>query len=65
MGGHFEKQRNSVPAPLLNDSSVTKQRDMPPSLYADFIESGTPDDIDFFLTRVSQIPAIGQNKVLQ
>ena len=38
---------------------------MPASLYADFIESGTTDDIDLFLTRVTQMPQVSQNKMLQ
>ena len=34
-------------------------------MYADFIESGSVGDIDIFLTRVSQMPAASQNKMLQ
>lgn len=61
---NFYSKRNSTPTPLL-DSKVIKQRDMPASLYADFIESGTTDDIDLFLTRVTQMPQVSQNKMLQ
>lgn len=49
---NFRKARNSTPTPLI-DAKVIKQRDMPTSLFADFIESGTTGDIDIFLTRVS------------
>ena len=48
----FKKARKSTPTPLL-DAKVIKQRDMPQSMFADFIESGTTGDIDIFLTRVS------------
>lgn len=34
-------------------------------MFADFIESGTTGDIDIFLTRVCQMPAASQNKLLQ
>ena len=34
-------------------------------MFAEFIESGTVGDIDIFLTRVSQMPAASQNKMLQ
>ena len=34
-------------------------------MFADFIESGSTGDIDIFLTRVSQMPAASQNKMLQ
>ena len=34
-------------------------------MYADFIESGSVGDIDIFLTRVSQMPAASQNRMLQ
>ena len=34
-------------------------------MFADFIESGSTGDIDLFLTRVSQMPAASQNKMLQ
>lgn len=61
---NFYSKRNSTPTPLL-DSKVIKQRDMPACLYADFIESGTTDDIDLFLTRVTQMPQVSQNKMLQ
>lgn len=44
---------------------MIKQRDMPTSLFADFIESGTTSDIDIFLTRVCQMPSASQNKLLQ
>lgn len=45
---------------------MLKQRDVPPqSMFADFIESGTTGDIDVFLTRVCQMPAASQNKLLQ
>jgi len=48
----------------LIETKVIKQRDMPVSLFADFIESGTTSDIDLFLTRVSQLPSANQNKML-
>ena len=60
----FTKPRKSTPTPLL-DAKMIKQRDMPPSLFADFIESGTTGDIDIFLTRVCQMPSASQNKLLQ
>ena len=60
----LRKTRKSTPTPLL-DAKMIKQRDMPPSLFADFIESGTTGDIDIFLTRVCQMPAASQNKLLQ
>lgn len=59
----FNKPRKSTPTPLL-DAKMIRQRDMPPSLYADFIESGTTGDIDIFLTRVCQMPSASQNKLL-
>ena len=34
-------------------------------MFADFIESGNVGDIDIFLTRVSQMPAASQNRMLQ
>ena len=34
-------------------------------MFADFIESGGGQDIDFFLTQVSQMPAASQNRILQ
>lgn len=60
----FQKTRKSTPTPLI-DAKVIKQRDMPTSLFADFIESGTTGDIDIFLTRVCQMPSASQNKLLQ
>ena len=63
ISGTFNRARNSTPTPLI-DAKVIKQRDMPPSLFADFIESGTTSDIDVFLTRVCQMPAASQNKLL-
>ena len=56
VSGAFSKARNSTPKPLI-DAKVIRQRDMPTSLFADFIESGTTGDIDIFLTRVCQMPA--------
>ena len=38
---------------------------IPVTMYADFIESGTTGDFDVFLTRVSQMPAASQNKMYQ
>lgn len=49
----FSRTRKSMPAPFIDSKVVRQQFDMPASLYADFIESGTTSDIDVFLTRVS------------
>ena len=40
---------------------------MPPhvALFADFVEHGAGDNLDTFLTRVSTMPALSQNKLLQ
>ena len=40
-----------------NRLNQSKQGQIPMTMYADFIESGTTGDIDVFLTRVSQMPA--------
>ena len=42
-----------------------KTQQIPVTMFADFIESGNVGDIDIFLTRVSQMPAASQNKMLQ
>ena len=45
--------------------SAAKTNQIPVTMFADFIESGNVGDIDIFLTRVSQMPAASQNKMLQ
>ena len=48
-------------AKLMNQT----KNQIPVTMFADFIESGSVGDIDIFLTRVSQMPAASQNKMLQ
>lgn len=35
------------------------------ALFADFVETGAGDNLDTFLTRVSTMPAVSQNKLLK
>ena len=47
------------------DESIIRQLELPPTLYAEFLEQGSADDIDLFLTKVNQLPQNSQNKLLQ
>ena len=53
MLSHFTRTRKSTPTPLVHSGVVKHESDLPATLYADLIESGTTNDIDIFLTRVT------------